>query len=215
VKLCVFDLDHTLVNSPLDLAAMARDIRAMYERACGPLPTREDRYRVGELIEHCRVSSAALEAQAWTIALDHERRAVEQAWLEPGALDALLGARAAGCGVALWTNNAREVTALALARFDLPPHFDLVVTRDEMGALKPAPDGWSVIARHFGIPEKDAVVIGDSWVDGLAADKAGVPFVAYRAKIEDLERWGVRPVAHLTDLSALPAWIDARVRRAP
>lgn len=213
MKLCVFDLDHTLVNSPLDLAAMARDIRAMFERACGPLPTREDRYRVGELIEHCRASSAELEAEAWTIALDHERRAVADAWLEPGALDALLGARAAGCGVALWTNNAREVTALALERFDLPRHFDLVVTRDEMGALKPAPDGWTVIARHFGIPEKDAVVIGDSWVDGLAAEKAGVPFVAYRAKTEDLDRWGVRPVAHLTDLSALPAWIDARVRR--
>ena len=214
MKLCVFDLDHTLVNSPLDLAAMARDIRAMFERACGPLPAREDRYRVGELIDHCRAASADLEAQAWTIALDHERRAVEHAWLEPGALDALIGARASGCGVALWTNNAREVTALALERFGLPPHFDLVVTRDEMGALKPAPDGWSVIARHFGTREQDAVVVGDSWVDGLAAGKAGVPFVAYRAKTADLERWGVRPVAHLTDLSALPAWIDARVRRA-
>jgi phosphoglycolate phosphatase len=214
VKLCVFDLDHTLVNSPLDLAAMARDIRTLFERACGLLPAREDRYRVGELIDRCRASSADLEAQAWTIALDHERRAVDQAWLEPGALDALLGARAAGCAVALWTNNAREVTALALERFDLPRHFDLVVTRDEMGALKPAPDGWDVIARHFGIPENDAVVIGDSWVDGLAADKAGVPFVAYRAKTEDLHRWNVRPVAHFTDLSALPAWIAARVRGA-
>ncbi|HYE89696.1 MAG TPA: HAD family hydrolase [Terriglobales bacterium] len=210
MKLCVFDLDHTLVNSPLDLAAMALEIRAMFEQACGPLPVREDRYRVGELIDRCRATSAELEAAAWTIALDHERRAVDQAWLEPGALDALLGARAAGCGVALWTNNAREVTALALERFGLPPHFDLVVTRDEMAAMKPAPDGWSVIARHFGAREQDAVVIGDSWVDGLAAAKAGVPFIAYRAKTADLERWGVTPVAHLTDLAALPAWLAAR-----
>ena len=214
MKLCVFDLDHTLVNSPLDLAAMALEIRAMFERACGALPAREDRYRVGELIEHCRASSAELEAAAWTIALDHERRAVDHAWLEPGARDALLGARAAGCGVALWTNNARKVTSRALERFGLPPHFDLVVTRDEMSALKPAPDGWSVIARHFGVPERDAAVVGDSWVDGLAADKAGVPFVAYRAKPADLDRWNVHPVAHLTDLAALPAWIAARRRAA-
>jgi phosphoglycolate phosphatase len=210
VKLCVFDLDHTLVNSPLDLAAMARDIRAMYEAACGPLPARADRYRVGELIERCRARSADLETAAWTIALEHEQRAVEEAWLEPGALDAVLGARAAGCGVALWTNNARAVTEIALGRFGLLPHFDLVVTRDEMGALKPAPDGWSVIARHFTIRETDAVVVGDSWVDGLAADKAGVPFVAYRAKPADLERWNVRPVAHFSDLTALPAWLAAR-----
>ncbi len=210
MKLCVFDLDHTLVNSPLDLARMALDIRAELERACGPLPAREDRYRVGELIDRCRAASAELEATAWAIALDHERRAVDAAWLEPGALEAVMGARAAGCGVALWTNNAREVTARALGRFELLPHFDLVVTRDEMGALKPAPDGWSVIARHFDVREGDAVVVGDSWVDGVAADKAGVPFVAYRAKPADLERWGVRPIAHFTDLAALPAWLAAR-----
>ena len=214
MKLCVFDLDHTLVNSPLDLAAMALEIRRMFERACGALPPRDDRYRVGELIDRCRAESADLETAAWTIALDHERRAVEHAWLEPGALDAVIGARAAGCGVALWTNNAREVTAAALGRFDLLPHFDLVVTRDEMGGLKPAPDGWSVIAPHFGVPESEAVVVGDSWVDGLAAAKAGVPFVAYRAKLADLERWGIQPIAHVTDLATLPAWLTARSGRA-
>ena len=210
MKLCVFDLDHTLVNSPLDLAAMALDIRAMLERACGPLPAREDRYRVGELIDRCRAQSADLEAAAWAIALDHEQRAVDGAWLEPGALEAVLGARAAGCGVALWTNNARSVTDVALGRFGLHVHFDLIVTRDEMGALKPSPDGWAVIARHFGIPETEAVVVGDSWVDGLAATKAGVPFIAYRAKPADLERWDIAPIAHLTDLATLPAWLAGR-----
>ena len=209
MKVCVFDLDHTLVNSPLDLAAMALQIRAMLERACGPLPAREDRYRVGELIDRCRAESAELEAAAWTIALDHERRAVAEAWLEPGALEAVTGARAAGARVALWTNNAREVTAVALDRFGLSRHFDLVVTRDEMAALKPAPDGWAVIARHFSGP-LDAVVVGDSWVDGLAAAKAGVPFVAYRAKAADLARWGIEPIAHFSDLAALPAWLAAR-----
>jgi phosphoglycolate phosphatase len=209
VNVCVFDLDHTLVSSPLDLAAMALDIRALLERACGPLPSREDRYRVGELIDRCRAESVDLEAAAWTIALDHERRAVAQAWLEPGALEAVTGARAAGCAVALWTNNAREITVLALERFGLLPHFDLVVTRDEMGALKPAPDGWTVIARQFP-GALDAVVVGDSWVDGLAAAKAGVPFVAYRAKAADLARWGIEPVAHFSDLAALPAWLAAR-----
>jgi phosphoglycolate phosphatase len=213
VNLCVFDLDHTLVNSPLDLAAMALDIRVLLEGTCGPLPARADRYRVGELIDRCRAESADLEAAAWKIALDHEQRAVEDAWIEPGAMEAVRGARAAGCAVALWTNNARVVTALALDRFALASHIDLVVTRDEMGALKPAPDGWAVIARHFGTRERDAVVVGDSWVDGLAAAKAGVPFVAYRAKTPDLERWGIEPVAHFTDLAALPAWLAARAGR--
>ena len=53
-------------------------------------------------------------------------------------------------------------------------------------------------------------MVGDSWVDGLAATKAGVPFIAYRAKDADLARWGVTPVAALTDLAALPAWLATR-----
>ena len=107
MNLCVFDLDHTLVNSPLDLAAMALDIRSMLESVCGPLPAREDRYRVGELIERCKGISPELEASAWEIALDHERRAVANAWLEPGALEAITGAREAGCGVALFDPYSR------------------------------------------------------------------------------------------------------------
>lgn len=209
MRLCVFDLDHTLVNSPLDLAAMALEMRALIEQHCGPLPARPERYRVGELIRHCAAEAPAMSGPVWAIALEHERRAVAQAWLEPGALEALTGARDAGFATALWTNNAREVTQIALEQFGLTSHLDLIVTRDDMRAMKPDADGWRVIADYFGVA-RDAVVVGDSWVDGLAAAEAGVPFVAYRAKDADLERWKITPVARLSDLAALPAWLRAR-----
>ena len=209
VRLCVFDLDHTLVRSPLDLAAMALDIRALIEQRCGPLPARPERYRVGELIAWCQANAPEVEPPVWGVALDHERRALEAATLEPGALEAVVGARRAGFATAVWTNNAREITLAALDRFALTARLDLVVTRDEMARLKPDPAGWDVISRHFGAVG-DAVVVGDSWVDGMAATQAGVPFVAYRATPADLERWGVRPVARLDDLAALPAWLVTR-----
>jgi phosphoglycolate phosphatase len=211
--LCVFDLDHTLVSTPLDLAAMALDMRATLERRCGPLPTRPERYRVGELIHWCQAHAPDVEKPLWEIALDHERRAMAIATLEPGARAAIDGARAAGFATAVWTNNAREITATALERFGLLGVLDLVVTRDEMRALKPDPDGWRVIAAHFGA-HHDAVVVGDSWVDGVAADAAGIPFVAYRAKDADLERWRITPVTRLTDLAALPAWLSSRAGAA-
>jgi phosphoglycolate phosphatase len=223
VRVCAFDLDHTLVRSPLDLAAMALDMRACVEGHCGPLPVRAERYRVGELITHCQTAAPELEAALWAIALDHEWRAIRDAVLEPGAREALAGARAAGFATALWTNNARAVTLAALERCGVRDAFDLVVTRDEMQALKPDPDGWRVIATHFGLDgEPDAglgFMVGDSWVDGVAAAAAGVSFVAYRTSAEELARWRVRPVAHLTDLAALPAWLvteaSAGIRRAP
>jgi len=48
-------------------------------------------------------------------------------------------------------------------------------------------------------------MVGDSWVDGLAAAAAGVPFIAYRANPADLARWKIDPVVTLTDLAILPA----------
>jgi phosphoglycolate phosphatase len=215
VALCVFDLDHTLIQTPLDLAAMAVDMRKLIESERGPLPARKERYRVGELIAHCRTNVPALEAALWEVALDHERRAMEVAALEPGALAAVAGARRRGFATAIWTNHARELTVPALARLGLVDELDLVVTRDDMRALKPDPDGWRVIAEHFAKREgacdpRHAVVVGDSWVDGVAAAKAGVPFIAYRAQQEDLDRWQITPIVHLDDLALLPAWLPTR-----
>ena len=68
---------------------------------------------------------------------------------------------------------------------------------------------FSKLAKGVGDP-RDAIVVGDSWVDGVAAAKAGVSFIAYRARQEDLDRWQVRPIVHLADLALLPAWLAAR-----
>ena len=217
VAVCVFDLDHTLIQTPLDLTAMAVDMRALIEAASGPLPARHERYRVGELIAYCRSQAPALESAAWDLALDHERRAMEAATLESGALAALEGARRAGFATALWTNNARALTLPALERLGLAGDLDLVVTRDDMRALKPDPDGWRVISEHFSgrLAGGTTVVVGDSWVDGVAAAAAGVPFIAYRARQADLDRWKVTPIAQLEDLALLPAWLEARGNGQP
>src|SRR5256712_12932557 len=121
---------------------------------------------------------------------------MEAAALEPGALDAVAGARRAGFQTALWTNNARAVTLPALERLGLAALLDLVVTRDDMSALKPDPDGWRVISERFA-DTRDAVVVGDSWVDGVAAAAGGVPVVAYRAHAAGLARPGGPPGARL------------------
>ena len=49
------------------------------------------------------------------------------------------------------------------------------------------------------------VVVGDSWVDGLAAQAARVPFVAYRPDHAELARRGVLVAATISSLLDLPA----------
>jgi phosphoglycolate phosphatase len=204
VRVCAFDLDHTLVETPLDLAAMAADMRAHLEGVGACLPAREERYRVGELLQFCKREMPGHEAALWTLALDREQRAMDEATLEAGALEAVAGARRLGFVTALWTNNAGAVTRSALERLGLSEHLDVVVTRDEMRELKPSPDGWRVIAALSNAAEHRAFMVGDSWVDGVAATAAGVPFIAYRMRPDDLQRWKIAPIATLTDLAELP-----------
>lgn len=200
----VFDLDHTLVRSPLDLRAMAQDLLVFLRERGVALPARDSRWSAPELARFVREQVPSLEADFWEIALAHERRALSEAELEPGALESLRAVRALGFRTAVWTNNDGAATRHVLEQFALTPHLDLVVTRQEVRHLKPDPDGLRVIAERW--PDLGEVfVVGDSWADGQAAGAGGVPFIAYRADHEELERRGVLVWAALVHLGDLPA----------
>jgi HAD superfamily hydrolase (TIGR01549 family) len=129
---------------------------------------------------------------------------MEQAVLEPFAEEALTALRQLGFATAIWTNNDRVVADFVLDRFGLLRHLDLVVTRDDVTALKPDPDGLRVVRLRWpGAPH--IAMVGDAWVDGLAAQAGGIPFIAYRANQAELDRRGVSVTARITSLLDLPA----------
>jgi HAD superfamily hydrolase (TIGR01549 family) len=201
---CVFDLDHTLVSSPLDLKAVGREMETFVREKGLPLPRRELRWSAPELLAFVRVEAAHFEADVLAIPQVHERRAMERAVLEPFADEALRAMKQLGFATAIWTNNDRVVADFVLARFDLLRHLDLVVTRDDVTALKPDPDGLRVVRERWPAAAH-IVMVGDAWVDGLAAHAGGIPFIAYRADAAELARRGVSVTAHITSLLDLPA----------
>jgi len=201
---CVFDLDHTLVSSPLDLRAVAREMEAFVRSRGVRLPPREHRWSAPELFDLVRREASHLEHEAIGIPVAHERRAMEQATLEPFAIETVARLKQLGFATAIWTNNDRVVADSVLSRFGLLPHLDLVVTRDDVARLKPDPDGLRVVRARW--PEAEhIVVVGDSWVDGAAAQAAGVPFIAYRGDAAELDRRGIAVVARIACLLDLPA----------
>ena len=203
LAVCVFDLDHTLVDSPLDLIAVGREMEAFVRERGLALPERELRWSGPELLALVRREAAHLEREIIAIPVSHERRAMEQALLVPFAREAVTAMRQLGFATAIWTNNDRVVADFVLARFDLLPHFGLVVTRDDVTGLKPDPDGLRVVRERWPDAER-IVVVGDSWVDGAAAHAGGVPFIAYRGDAAELHRRGVVPAAHIASLLDLP-----------
>ena len=203
-SVCVFDLDHTLVNSPLDLRAVGREMDAFIRGRGVALPERELRWSGPELLALVRQGAAHLEAELMQIPQRHERAAMAEAVLEPFAREALSAMKQLGFATAIWTNNDRVVADFVLSRFDLLPHLDLVVTRDEVRRLKPDPDGLRVVRERWPDASR-IVVVGDSWVDGLAAQAAGVPFIAYRPDVVQMEERGVIIAARIHSLLDLPA----------
>jgi phosphoglycolate phosphatase len=168
------------------------------------VPERALRWSGAELFDLVRREAAHLEAELLAIPVAHERRAMARATLEPFARETLAALKELGFATAIWTNNDRVVADHVLTRFALLAHLDLVVTRDDVLRLKPDPDGVRVVRERWPDAER-IVVVGDSWVDGLAAQAAGVPFIAYRPDLAEMEQRGVVIAAQIRSLLDLPA----------
>ncbi len=202
--LCAFDLDHTLVRSPLDLARLKAEIRDVVESGGVPLSEAARGWTIGQLIAAATAHRDALGRTCWALCEAHEEEALADAQPEPGAHETLTLLRAAGYPLAVWTNNTGTIARRALARCELDPFFTVLITRDE-AALKPDPSGLRLLEAAF--PERRIWVVGDSWVDGVAAQAGGAGFIAYGADPGELARRGVAPRTVLRDLRQLPEWL--------
>jgi phosphoglycolate phosphatase len=202
--LCAFDLDHTLVRSPLDLVRLKVEIRTLVEAEGVPLPEATRAWTIGQIIVAATAHRETLGDACWALCTTYEEAAVADAMPEPGAHEALSALRAAGYPLAVWTNNTGTVTRRALASCGLDGFFTVLITRDE-AALKPDPSGLRLLEAAF--PERRIWVVGDSWVDGAAAQAGGAAFIAYGADPGELARRGVAPRTVLRDLRQLPKWL--------
>ena len=91
---------------------------------------------------------------------------------------------------------------------ELAEHHDRALAaelwRGLVDALKPS--GAGVAAAHARLGGGPTFVVGDSYIDGLAAERAavGARFVAFRASAADLAARGVRTWAAISALGELP-----------
>ncbi|NLC37105.1 MAG: phosphoglycolate phosphatase [Alcaligenaceae bacterium] len=184
----LIDLDGTLLDTIPDLAAAANAMLA--EMAAPQLPVGDITTFVGKgtahLVWRClsdaRVGLPADDA-ATAAALDifnrhyHEVNGRESR-LYPGVLEGLKAFRAQGAKLALVTNKPTEFTLPLLKRSGLAPWFDAVVCGDTCARKKPDPMPLLHACELLGCAPGEALAIGDSINDALAARAAGITVVA-------------------------------------
>ena len=110
----------------------------------------------------------------------------------PGAIELLRHLSRLGVPWAIATSGRRASADRVLALLEVPPGVP-VVTRDLVSHAKPDPDLFVEAARRLGVDVEDAVVVGDSVWDLLAARRArslGVGLLSGGYGREELERAG-------------------------
>jgi phosphoglycolate phosphatase len=209
----VFDLDNTLVHSTINFArARQRVLEAMLAANGTQDRASLDGLSTAELIEVVRSDAGSpLEDELWKIVGEEETQGMVNASIEEDAPVLLAALRERGVQTAVLTNNARVAAVAALERFQLIEYFDLILARDDVPALKPSPAGL-LIARDQFHPASRLAMVGDASIDGLAANRAGLPFIAFRATATDLAARGVdtwRSVKKFEEILGLIAFLPA------
>lgn len=135
-------------------------------------------HTVDEALAHIFPNPAALKSvQAYRVTMDYLPY-LQCLEIEPGLKPLLLQIRP-NYKTAVATNRTDTMDRL-LSAHGLEEAFDLVVRACDVEHPKPHPESLLRILSDFILAPQEALYIGDSPVDEMAAAAAGVPLVAYR-----------------------------------
>ena len=198
-----FDFDFTLADSsegivvcmnhalgrlglpPAPADAIRCTIGLDLNTAFGILAGEEWRSREGEFLEHfIRKADEVMVASTSFL---------------PGAPRVLRTLHDAGYRVGVVTTKYRHRVEDALERDGMRAFVEVVVGADDVPRPKPAPDGLLQAAAWLGIPTGDCVFVGDSEVDAMAAQAAGVAFVAVLSGTTTEEEFARYPTRAVLD----------------
>jgi phosphoglycolate phosphatase len=200
VRLLIFDLDGTLLDTIEDLANSVN-----YALRCFGFPEHaSEAYRfmigngVNKLLEralpeaHRHADGVSMMRHEFLRHYSHHADDCTRPY--PGISELLQTLQNSGFQLGVASNKMHEATGELVKRFFPEINFILVLGQREGIPVKPAPDILLEIMATAGVEEAETLYIGDSGVDALTAINASVPFIGVL--------WGFRPQAELAQAGA-------------
>ena len=215
VRLLVFDLDGTLVDSKKDLALSVNAMRA--EMGLAPLPLELIGTYIGHgvtvLVERSLAAHATAEnvqkGLAFFLAYYHDHM-LDYTLPYPGVAEALdeLGNHK----LAVLTNKPVNFSREMLTRLGFASHFTYIYGGNSFPQKKPDPTGLHKLMEDLQISARETLMVGDSDTDILTGRNAGVWTcgVSYGFGAQTLE--AVSPDLVIDDMRELPPLLNGQCR---
>jgi phosphoglycolate phosphatase len=210
VRVLIFDLDGTLIDSKLDLI---RSVNAMLLEM-GREQLHED--TISGYIGH---GAPQLVGRALGNATETERERALKFFLAyyeehklhstcayPGVLEAL--EQLTALPMAILTNKPVRVSKRILEALGLAKYFRAVYGGNSFETKKPDPLGAETILREFGVASAEAILIGDSEVDVKTARNAGTLAAAVNYGFGTHDRAAHPADIYLDRLTDLPPLLE-------
>ena len=184
-KALIFDCDGTLANTPPVYAqAWAAGVRA----AGHDMPT--DWYLARAGLSEGALMDAFEQWAGVVLPREDVIRVMRDAFIENVSLleeiaiiTAIAREHQGKLPQAVASGGSRQIVRLTLDELGLTPLFDTIVTFDDVGRPKPAPDLFLEAARRLGAPPQDCLVFEDSEQGFEAARRAGMTVVDVTAML--------------------------------
>lgn len=182
----VFDLDGTLIDTAADIRATLS--LALLDCGLAPLAPGESPPDMHSPLRGIVLAQLASRGQNSALASDvvlaYQRRYARQphaaSQLYPGVPQYLASRLRGGCRLAVCTNKRQADAVAVLAHFELLEFFSHVVGSDSAAQAKPDPAPLLLALELLQADPDQALLIGDSSLDALCAQRSGVGFVWYR-----------------------------------
>lgn len=183
-RLVMFDLDGTLVDSVADIALSLN--RALADLGLPDVTLVQVKTWVGRgasrlvycVLEHQLRPAAMHDELLARFMARYQASVCEVSTVYAGVPELLLACRSAGIYLACVTNKPYAPAKALLEALNLLEPFDLLLGGDSLVHKKPHPEPLLHCLRHFDVPARQALMVGDSRNDVEAARAAQVPVLA-------------------------------------
>lgn len=202
MKIVIFDMDGTLLDSKKDITSSVNYVRKMNHN----LPEITEEYvvevinmEVRNLSELFYETEIYLDTDKELFESHYDSECIKNVYLYDGVKEMLKELVAEGIKISVATNAPTQFALRMLEHLGVKNLFDLIIGADMVENSKPSPEMLEYILKHYKYNKKShkAWMVGDNSKDILSANAAGIDSI--------FVTWGFTPFATQKVIAKVPS----------